>query len=116
MSGVPGRGANEALIGAPGSRWRLNTLALVLDLDPMENNLDTMARLAAGAPAGATYEFTGDEFGCVVFADGGQGLAPGDVLECIVPHCDPTVNLHDFYHCVRGDTVVDIWPIDARGR
>ncbi len=72
--------------------------------------------IAAGAPAGATYEFTGDEFGCVVFADSGQGLTPGDVVECIVPHCDPTVNLHDFYHCVRGDTVVDIWPIDARGR
>jgi D-serine deaminase-like pyridoxal phosphate-dependent protein len=33
-----------------------------------------------------------------------------------VPHCDPSVNLHDVYHCVRGDTLVDIWPIDARGR
>ena len=72
--------------------------------------------IAAGAPGGATYEFTGDEFGCVVFADSGQGLNPGDVVECVVPHCDPTVNLYDFYHCVRGDTVVDIWPIDARGR
>ena len=72
--------------------------------------------IAAGAPPGAAYAFTGDEFGCVVFADNGQGMTPGDVVECVVPHCDPTVNLYDFYHCVRGDTVVDIWPIDARGR
>jgi D-serine deaminase-like pyridoxal phosphate-dependent protein len=71
--------------------------------------------IATGAPNGATYEFTGDEFGCVVFAGADQSLTPGDVVACIVPHCDPTVNLHDFYHCVRGDTVVDIWPIDARG-
>ena len=72
--------------------------------------------IAAGAPTGATYAFTGDEFGCVVFADTAQTISPGDVVECVVPHCDPTVNLYDFYHCVRGDTLVDIWPIDARGR
>jgi D-threonine aldolase len=30
-------------------------------------------------------------------------------------HCDPTVNLYDEYVCHRGDRVVDIWPIDARG-
>jgi len=42
-------------------------------------------------------------------------LSLGDKVELLVPHCDPTVNLHDYYHCVRGDTLVDIWPIDARG-
>lgn len=42
-------------------------------------------------------------------------LAVGDKLELIVPHCDPTVNLHNWYHCVRGDTLIDIWPIAARG-
>jgi D-serine deaminase-like pyridoxal phosphate-dependent protein len=30
--------------------------------------------------------------------------------------CDPTVNLHDFYHVVRGSKLVDIWPVDARGK
>jgi D-serine deaminase-like pyridoxal phosphate-dependent protein len=29
--------------------------------------------------------------------------------------CDPPVNLYDVYHVVHGDTLVDIWPIDARG-
>jgi D-serine deaminase-like pyridoxal phosphate-dependent protein len=32
------------------------------------------------------------------------------------PHCDPTVNLYDAYHVVKGDTLVAIWPIEARGR
>jgi len=26
------------------------------------------------------------------------------------------VNLYDAYHVVRGDVLVDIWPIEARGR
>jgi D-serine deaminase-like pyridoxal phosphate-dependent protein len=70
---------------------------------------------ALGAPPGATYEFCGDEFGRLRFERGSAGLDPGAKVEFVTPHCDPTVNLHDFYHCVRGDTLVDIWPVDARG-
>lgn len=72
-------------------------------------------RIALGAPPGSTYGFSGDEHGCVVFADSSGTLAIGSAVECIVPHCDPTVNLYDHYHCVRGDDLVDIWPVDARG-
>ncbi|MBS0416477.1 MAG: alanine racemase [Proteobacteria bacterium] len=43
-----------------------------------------------------------------------QLLDLGTKVELLAPHCDPTVNLHDFYHCVRGDVLVDIWPVDAR--
>ena len=68
-----------------------------------------------GAPDGAVYAFSGDEHGCVVFADSSQSLEVGRALECIVPHCDPTVNLYDHFHCVRGDDLVDVWPVDARG-
>ena len=32
------------------------------------------------------------------------------------PHCDPTVNLYESYHVVKGDTLVEIWPVTARGR
>jgi D-serine deaminase-like pyridoxal phosphate-dependent protein len=39
----------------------------------------------------------------------------GTKIELITPHCDPTVNLHSFYHCMRGSVLEDIWPIDARG-
>ena len=42
-------GPNERLIGIPGSRYRLDTPALVLDLDALERNLAAMAAHAAAA-------------------------------------------------------------------
>lgn len=70
--------------------------------------------IARGAPEGAAYSFMGDEHGRISFGPG-QSLAVGQQVECVPPHCDPTANLYDCYHVVRGDTLVDIWPIDARG-
>ncbi len=64
----------------------------------------------------ATYEYSGDEHGRVRLPRGMNGPQLGDRIECVVPHCDPTVVLYDVFHCVRGDRLVDIWPIDARGR
>jgi D-serine deaminase-like pyridoxal phosphate-dependent protein len=72
--------------------------------------------IASGAPPGATYFFFGDEQGGVVYPRDGENLKPADVIACVVPHCDPTVNLYDNYHAVRGDTLEAIWPVDARGR
>jgi D-serine deaminase-like pyridoxal phosphate-dependent protein len=40
------RGPNQALLGEPGSRERLCTPALVLDLEPFERNLSAMAAFA----------------------------------------------------------------------
>lgn len=69
----------------------------------------------SGAPSGSTYEFFGDEHGKLLLPEGGERLAPGASVELMTPHCDPTINLHDYLHIVREDTLVDIWPIDARG-
>ena len=71
--------------------------------------------IARGAPRGAEYYFFGDEHGRVELAEAPKHLPVGTALECVTPHCDPTVNLYDVYHVVHGDTLVDIWPIDARG-
>jgi 3-hydroxy-D-aspartate aldolase len=71
--------------------------------------------IARGAPAGAEYFFFGDEHGRVELENAPRQLPVGSALECLVPHCDPTVNLHNVYHVVQGDRLVDIWPIDARG-
>src|SRR6266446_4365695 len=71
----------------------------------------------SGGPPGATYAFAGDEHGRLLFTPGTHPVpALGERIELVTPHCDPTVNLHDFYHLVRGDTLVDIWPVDARGK
>jgi len=71
--------------------------------------------LLLGAPEGAVYFFFGDEQGGIALPDGGT-LPLGASLTAITPHCDPTVNLYDCYHVVRGDTLVAIWPINARGK
>jgi D-serine deaminase-like pyridoxal phosphate-dependent protein len=74
-------------------------------------------RIVAGAPADAPYFFFGDEHGAVVAAADDPARPPlGGVVVAQVPHCDPTVNLYDSYAVVRGDTLVDIWPIEGRGR
>lgn len=73
-------------------------------------------RIAAGAPDGATYFFFGDEQGGIIYPREGRKLGHGDQIACVVPHCDPTVNLYDCYHVVRGDVLEAIWRVDARGR
>ncbi|MFN3958450.1 MAG: DSD1 family PLP-dependent enzyme [Parvularculaceae bacterium] len=70
----------------------------------------------SGAPAGARYFFFGDEQGGVAFGGEDTALALGSRLLCAAPHCDPTVNLYDFYHVIDGDQLVALWPIEARGR
>ena len=72
--------------------------------------------VAAGAPAGSSYQFFGDEHGKLILPAGAEKPPIGARIECVTPHCDPTVNLHDAYHVVRGDTLIDIWPVDARGK
>jgi 3-hydroxy-D-aspartate aldolase len=75
-----------------------------------------MPTLFAGAPKGSTYGRFGDEFGRLELPQGGaRSLDLGTLTSWIVPHCDPTLNLFDHYHCVKGDELVDIWPIEARG-
>jgi 3-hydroxy-D-aspartate aldolase len=69
----------------------------------------------SGEPGGLRYEFFGDEHGRIIFSREDQNLPLGSTIELVTPHCDPTVNLHDYYHVVQGDVLVDIWPIDARG-
>jgi 3-hydroxy-D-aspartate aldolase len=75
-----------------------------------------LPEILSGAPPGSRYEFFGDEHGKVILPPGAAPPEPGARIECLTPHCDPTVNLHDVYHVLRGDTLVDIWPVDARGK
>ncbi|MGH7010049.1 MAG: DSD1 family PLP-dependent enzyme, partial [Caulobacteraceae bacterium] len=70
----------------------------------------------SGAAAGSKYRFMGDEHGGVIPPEGAAPPELGEVVVFAAPHCDPTVNLYDAYHVVEGDTLVDIWAIEARGR
>ena len=62
------------------------------------------------------YFFNGDEHGRLELAGTGHNLKVGDRVEFLVPHCDPTVNLYDQIHCLRGEQVEQVWAIAARGK
>ncbi len=51
--------------------------------------------------------------GRIEFAGSTDRLAVGDVVNVLPGYCFQTVVLNPAYHCVRGDDLVDIWPIDA---
>jgi D-serine deaminase-like pyridoxal phosphate-dependent protein len=72
--------------------------------------------IMTGAPEGTSFRFQGDEHARLTFPDGAAGLGIDNVVTLAPPHCDPTVNLYDAYHVVKDHTLVDIWPIAARGR
>ena len=55
-----------------------------------------------------------DEHGVLDVAPGAN-IGRGAKLLFVPGHCDPTVNLHDWYVGVRDGRVEAIWPIDARG-
>ncbi|MGE4184935.1 MAG: DSD1 family PLP-dependent enzyme [Hyphomicrobiaceae bacterium] len=70
--------------------------------------------------AGAFYERPSDEHGGLNLAACNERPGLGDKIMLIPPHCDPTVNLHDWYVGVRGMATADarvesIWPVAARG-
>ena len=66
-------------------------------------------------PAGASYARPSDEHGRIDPGDSNIALGLGDRVRLIPGHCDPTVNLHDWYVAVRGNIVEEVWKVDARG-
>jgi D-serine deaminase-like pyridoxal phosphate-dependent protein len=66
------------------------------------------------ALAGASYRFFGDEHGLVTRPEGVE-LRRGQRIDFAPGHIDPTFDRYDALHLVRGDTLVDIVPIEGRG-
>lgn len=118
-------GAVELAPGAMAFRTSLTVATRVIsanqpDLVVLDAGFKAMATdagpalVASGAAADATYQFMGDEHGGLRFAAAARPEV-GDLVRLVAPHCDPTVNLHDWLHVMRDDRLIDVWPIDARG-
>jgi D-serine deaminase-like pyridoxal phosphate-dependent protein len=75
---------------------------------------DAGVPLLVGSDDASRYQFFGDEQGLLVRLPD-ESLERGDRVELVPPHCDPTVDRYDVMWLVRGDTVVDIALVDARG-
>ncbi|HEX2440013.1 MAG TPA: DSD1 family PLP-dependent enzyme [Methylomirabilota bacterium] len=65
---------------------------------------------------GVAYGFAGDEHGRLSLTDPSRAPKLGERIEFFPPHCDPTFNLYDRVHVVRGTNVEAVWEIAARGR
>ncbi len=61
------------------------------------------------------YQRASDEHGKLILHDPTCPLKVGDKIRLIPGHCDPTVNLYDWYVGIRNDRVEALWPITARG-
>ena len=63
---------------------------------------------------GVTYRTASDEHGTLDLIDNAT-IDLGDKLLLVPGHCDPTVNLHDWYVGLRDGRVERLWPVAARG-
>ena len=62
-----------------------------------------------------TYARASDEHGRLDIAEGGRPFGVGEKIRLVPGHCDPTVNLHDWFVGVRNGRVESLWPVSARG-
>ena len=62
-----------------------------------------------------TVERLSAEHGELKLAGEAQNLKIGERIELVPGYADMTCVLHDFFYVFQGDTLVDIWPLEARG-
>lgn len=63
----------------------------------------------------ASFVRAADEHGRIEIPAGDRPLKVGEKVRLIPGHCDPTVNLHDWFVCIRDSRVEALWPVSARG-
>ena len=61
------------------------------------------------------YVSASDEHGSLALGRDAIDVKIGQKIRLIPGHCDPTVNLHDWYIGIRNGVVESIWPVEARG-
>ena len=64
---------------------------------------------------GARFRFAGDEHAVAILQRGSQEPLLGSKVRMVTPHCDPTVNLYDYYWVHRDGAAHSLWPITGRG-
>jgi D-serine deaminase-like pyridoxal phosphate-dependent protein len=88
---------------------------LVTDSGSKALTLNKPTAYVIGEP-GFAYSAGSDEYGTITFETSSKTYKVGDILEVIVPHCDPVVNLYDFMYGIRNGKVESVLPILARGK
>jgi 3-hydroxy-D-aspartate aldolase len=86
----------------------------ILDAGLKALSVDAGMPGVAGMPD-VEYVRAADEHGRLSLQDPDRTLPLGSKVRLIPGHCDPTVNLYDWYVCYRNNRVEALWPIAARG-
>ncbi len=76
---------------------------------------DAGAPVVVGYEGLAVFRFSSDEQG-IVTNPINAAFQRGQQLTLVPPHCDPTVDKYDVIWLVRGDVVIDVIEVTARGR
>ncbi len=89
----------------------------VLDCGRKSIGIDRAAPVVVSGPGSVRHEH-GEHFiheeHTVLDVPADSPLAVGDRVELMPGYAPTTVNLYDCYHVVRGDRIVDVWPILGR--
>ena len=89
---------------------------LTTDAGAKALTLNTPTAGVIGEP-GMEYNAGSDEFGVIrLSSPPNKQYKIGDLLEVIVPHCDPAINEYDQLYGIRKDKVEVVWPITGRGK
>jgi 3-hydroxy-D-aspartate aldolase len=89
---------------------------LTTDAGAKALTLNTPTAGVIGEP-GMEYNAGSDEFGGIRFSSPpAKDYKIGDMLEVIVPHCDPVVNEYDQMYGIRNEKVEVVWPVTGRGK
>ena len=112
--GTPGSEFEHSLFVYASVMSRPTKDRALLDAGLKALSVDSGMPVVAGMPD-VEYIRASDEHGKLTLHDPGRALPLGSKVRLIPGHCDPTVNLHDWYVCYRNDRVEALWPITARG-
>ncbi len=119
-------GRNHGEDGAPVSEFRQSLFVLatimshpaadraVVDAGLKALSVDSGMPLVADL-RGVEYARASDEHGVLTIKTSETKIVLGEKIRLTPGHCDPTVNMHDWYVGVRSGVVEQLWPISARG-
>jgi D-serine deaminase-like pyridoxal phosphate-dependent protein len=83
--------------------------------DRLANTAEVTFGRVVEAP-GARFHKMNEEHGFIDLAHAEAEFRVGDRVHVIPNHICVAVNLHEKVYSVRGDTVEEVWPVDARGK
>jgi D-serine deaminase-like pyridoxal phosphate-dependent protein len=83
--------------------------------DRLANTAEVTFGRLAEAP-GARFHKMNEEHGFIDLSHAEAEFSVGDRVRLIPNHICVAVNLHEKVYGVRGDTVEEVWPVDARGK